>query len=424
MAGYYLPENAASVAALHQLAKLPRLNGATPSFSSGTEAVVWSAADSTTRRMFPAIIEKKLIAVNLVPTMGGLLEPRHLYPILDGHNPDKGCGDTASGVEALWKGGRSLIESNEKTYGNAKRLYGLCWRMTVSTQSAPHKSRPSNSSSTSVGNQILSLSAGVPLDLLRVAFGEYGRLRASEIVEQGLVSSKNGTNKLPPSNNASSHASNNNKEMEKIIIPDLLAFKNHLYALHVIAFHSDELLGNKIRSVLEDVLNGGPWNNKSNHGEGGDGGRRIAELLAKHVDFRFKDAKAQVTASSSAASSLQHAIPQLPPANATDANEEFQTEILALFRHVHSKDVFKAFYKRDLAKRLLTGRSVSTDMERSFLSKLKAECGAGYTSKMEGMFKDMELSRDIMGSYAAYSAGAAAQGGGPPVGKTVDMDVQ
>ncbi len=29
------------------------------------------------------------------------------------------------------------------------------------------------------------------------------------------------------------------------------------------------------------------------------------------------------------------------------------------------------------------------------LSKLKAECGAGFTSKLEGMFRDMELSRDI-----------------------------
>ena len=35
---------------------------------------------------------------------------------------------------------------------------------------------------------------------------------------------------------------------------------------------------------------------------------------------------------------------------ATDANEAFQSEILALFRHINSKDVFEAFYKRDLAK--------------------------------------------------------------------------
>ena len=86
--------------------------------------------------------------------------------------------------------------------------------------------------------------------------------------------------------------------------------------------------------------------------------------------------------------------------------------------------MFEAFYKRDLAKRLLTGRAVSTDMERSFLSKLKAECGAGYTSKMEGMFKDMDLSREIMGNYSAYSAGAGASIEPSSDGKTPDMDVQ
>ncbi len=57
--------------------------------------------------------------------------------------------------------------------------------------------------------------------------------------------------------------------------------------------------------------------------------------------------------------------------------------------------MFEAFYKKDLAKRLLVGKSASVDCEKSMLSKLKAECGAGFTSKLEGMFKDMELSKDI-----------------------------
>lgn len=35
------------------------------------------------------------------------------------------------------------------------------------------------------------------------------------------------------------------------------------------------------------------------------------------------------------------------------------------------------------------------DAEKSMLSKLKQECGGGFTSKLEGMFKDMELSKDI-----------------------------
>lgn len=33
------------------------------------------------------------------------------------------------------------------------------------------------------------------------------------------------------------------------------------------------------------------------------------------------------------------------------------------------------------------------------LSKLKEECGAGFTSKLEGMFKDMQMSRDLMENY-------------------------
>ena len=57
-----------------------------------------------------------------------------------------------------------------------------------------------------------------------------------------------------------------------------------------------------------------------------------------------------------------------------------------------------SFWERivqDLAKRLLVGKSASVDAEKSMLSKLKQECGGGFTSKLEGMFKDMELSKDI-----------------------------
>jgi cullin 4 len=44
---------------------------------------------------------------------------------------------------------------------------------------------------------------------------------------------------------------------------------------------------------------------------------------------------------------------------------------LAIFRFVHGKDVFEAFYKKDLAKRLLLGKSASSDAERSMLTKLR-----------------------------------------------------
>lgn len=78
------------------------------------------------------------------------------------------------------------------------------------------------------------------------------------------------------------------------------------------------------------------------------------------------------------------------------------------------KDVFEAFYKKDLAKRLLLNRSVSIDAEKACIARLKAECGAQFTTKLEGMFKDVELSQDVIAGFresaekrAAAAAGAA-----------------
>ncbi|CAB4015420.1 cullin-4A isoform X1, partial [Paramuricea clavata] len=76
--------------------------------------------------------------------------------------------------------------------------------------------------------------------------------------------------------------------------------------------------------------------------------------------------------------------------------EKLLDKIMVLFRFIQGKDVFEAFYKKDLAKRLLVGKSASVDAEKSMLSKLKQECGASFTSKLEGMFRDMELSKDVM----------------------------
>ena len=70
--------------------------------------------------------------------------------------------------------------------------------------------------------------------------------------------------------------------------------------------------------------------------------------------------------------------------------------------YVHTyigKDVFEAFYKKDLSKRLLVGKSASADAEKSMLLKLKQECGAHFTSKLEGMFRDIEVSKDLMTSF-------------------------
>ncbi|KAJ1399717.1 Winged helix-like DNA-binding domain superfamily [Sesbania bispinosa] len=80
-------------------------------------------------------------------------------------------------------------------------------------------------------------------------------------------------------------------------------------------------------------------------------------------------------------------------------------KVMMLFRYLQEKDVFEKYYKQHLAKRLLSGKTISDDAERSLIVKLKTECGYQFTSKLEGMFTDMKTSYDTMqGFYACHGA--------------------
>ena len=76
-------------------------------------------------------------------------------------------------------------------------------------------------------------------------------------------------------------------------------------------------------------------------------------------------------------------------------------KVMMLFRYLQEKDVFEKYYKQHLAKRLLAGKTVSDDAERSLIVKLKTECGYQFTSKLEGMFTDMKTSQDTMQGFHA-----------------------
>ncbi|KAG6429704.1 hypothetical protein SASPL_107757 [Salvia splendens] len=86
-------------------------------------------------------------------------------------------------------------------------------------------------------------------------------------------------------------------------------------------------------------------------------------------------------------------------------------KVMILFRYLQEKDVFEKYYKQHLAKRLLSGKTVSDDAERSLIVKLKTECGYQFTSKLEGMFTDMKTSQDTMQGF--YAACGAELGNGP-----------
>ncbi|XP_065840712.1 cullin-4A-like isoform X2 [Oscarella lobularis] len=158
-----------------------------------------------------------------------------------------------------------------------------------------------------------------------------------------------------------------NPEKDKTMVQELLDFKNKLDEILRVSFQQNEKFSNALRDSFEVFIN-----------------KRLnkpAELIAKYVDGKMRSG------------------------NKEESDEDLERlldKILVLFRFIHGKDVFEAFYKKDLAKRLLAGKSASVDSERSFLSKLKQECGAAFTSKLEGMFKDMELSKDLMVNFKQH----------------------
>lgn len=153
-------------------------------------------------------------------------------------------------------------------------------------------------------------------------------------------------------------------ERDKAMVQELLDLKAKVDTIIAESFQGNEKFTDVVRESFESVVN-----KRQN---------KPAELIAKYVDS------------------------QLRSGNKEWSDEELDRlldRVMVLFRYIHGKDVFEAFYKKDLAKRLLLGKSASFDSEKSMLLKLKQECGPNFTSKLEGMFKDMELSKELMATW-------------------------
>ncbi|KAJ5908852.1 hypothetical protein N7495_001534 [Penicillium taxi] len=80
---------------------------------------------------------------------------------------------------------------------------------------------------------------------------------------------------------------------------------------------------------------------------------------------------------------------------------------IAILRYITDKDLFETYYKKHLARRLLTKRTSSMDGERNVISKMKAELGTQFTQRIEAMFKDMAISTDLTNNYRDHVARSA-----------------
>jgi len=82
--------------------------------------------------------------------------------------------------------------------------------------------------------------------------------------------------------------------------------------------------------------------------------------------------------------------------------EQLLNDVMTVFKYIEDKDVFQTFYSKNLAKRLIHGASASEDLEGNMIGKLKSACGYEYTSKLQRMFTDMTVSRDLLERFKTY----------------------
>ncbi|KAJ8470163.1 hypothetical protein OPV22_024506 [Ensete ventricosum] len=196
------------------------------------------------------------------------------------------------------------------------------------------------------------------VDDLQRMYTLFQKVNALELIRQALSSYIRGTGQVIIMD----------EEKDKDLVSFLLEFKTSLDKILEESFFKNEAFSNTIKDSFEHLIN-----LRQN---------RPAELIAKFVDEKLR------------------------AGNKGTSEEELESmldKVLVLFRFIQGKDVFEAFYKKDLAKRLLLGKSASIDAEKSMITKLKTECGSQFTNKLEGMFKDIELSKEINDSFKQSS---------------------
>jgi len=70
--------------------------------------------------------------------------------------------------------------------------------------------------------------------------------------------------------------------------------------------------------------------------------------------------------------------------------------IVFIYGYLTEKDVFERDYQMFLAQRLLLGLCESEYSEKSMIGKLKTQAGYQWTNKLEGMFKDVQKSKELL----------------------------
>lgn len=151
-------------------------------------------------------------------------------------------------------------------------------------------------------------------------------------------------------------------------VEDILDLKDRFDRIWRVAFNADQVLQTALTRSLSDVINA--FN-------------RSSEYISLFIDDNMKKGIKGKT---------------------DDEVDAVLEKAIILLRYLQDKDVFETYYKKHLCKRLLMGRSLSIDVEKQMISRMKIELGNSFTVKLEAMFKDMSLSEELTAGYHNYVA--------------------
>ncbi|CCI39240.1 unnamed protein product [Albugo candida] len=123
---------------------------------------------------------------------------------------------------------------------------------------------------------------------------------------------------------------------------------------------------------------------------------KLPEILAKYAHHLMTTEKKKKKSSAFAKLKL------VDKPDLEDTMERKVENISVVFSLLNDKDVFKKFYAKYLAKRLIRETSVANDMEILLIQKLRETCGCDFVSKLQKMLKDKLLSKELNNTFESW----------------------
>ncbi|XP_063370675.1 cullin-1 [Cydia amplana] len=166
----------------------------------------------------------------------------------------------------------------------------------------------------------------------------------------------------------------------KVYVSTILEVHKKYNALVLVAFNNDSGFVAALDKACGRFINSNAVTRAANSSS------KSPELLAKYCDLLLKKSSK----------------------NPEEAElEDTLNQVMVVFKYIEDKDVFQKFYSKMLAKRLVQHMSASDDAEASMISKLKQACGFEYTSKLQRMFQDIGVSKDLNENFRKHMSNSS-----------------